>query len=288
MNYRHEFHAGNFADVLKHVFLVRILLYLRRKEKPFRYIDTHAGAGLYDLNGPDAARSGEAREGILRLLENPNHGADSSGSAWDLLEPYLAAVRAAGGPQIYPGSPLIAKSLLRPQDKAIFCEMLPRAAQSLRRANARDDRVKTIEIDGYTGLKAFTPPPERRGLVLIDPPFERRDEYERIFDTLNAALKKWPDGIFMIWQPVKEPDVVASFCRAVAAAAPKSLRIDLQVETPAPNRPLARTGLIVINPPYVLEQEAQILLPLLTQILARGPGAQFSLQPLSGEDVPHG
>ena len=285
MNYRHEFHAGNFADVLKHVFLVRILLYLRRKEKPFRYIDTHAGAGLYDLNGPDATRSGEAREGILRLLENTTHDAVQSG-AWDLLEPYLAAVRELGGPQIYPGSPLIAKSLLRPQDKAIFCEMLPKAAQSLRRIVARDDRVKTIEIDGYTGLKAFTPPPERRGLILIDPPFERRDEYERIFDAFNAALKKWPDGIFMIWQPVKEPDVVESFCRAVAGAARKSLRIDLQVETPGPNRPLARTGLIVVNPPYVLEQEARILLPALTQILARGPGAQFLLQTLSGEDVP--
>jgi len=287
MNYRHEFHAGNFADVLKHVFLVRILLYLRRKEKPFRFIDTHAGAGLYDLNGPDATRSGEAREGILRLLENATHGGANS-EAWDLLEPYLAAVKGAGAPQIYPGSPLIAKSLLRPQDKAIFCEMLPKAAQSLRRAVARDDRVKTIEIDGYTGLKAFTPPPERRGLILIDPPFERRDEYERIFDALDVALKKWPDGIFMIWQPVKEPEVVESFCRAVAGAARKSLRIDLQVETPAPHRPLARTGLIVVNPPYVLEQEAHILLPVLTHSLARGPGARFSLQTLSGEDVPPG
>lgn len=282
MNYRHEFHAGNFADVLKHVFLVRILLYLRRKEKPFRYIDTHAGAGLYDLNGPDAARSGEAREGILRLLQNPTRGAQ------DLLEPYVAAVRAAGAPQIYPGSPLIAKSLLRPQDKAIFCEMLPKAAHSLRRAVARDERVKTIEIDGYTGLKAFTPPPERRGLVLIDPPFEQRDEFERIFDALGAGLKKWPDGIFMIWQPVKEPDVVASFCRAVSGAARNSMRVDLQVETPGPHRPLARTGLMIVNPPYVLEQEAQIILPVLTTILARGSGAQFLLQHLSSEDLPPG
>ena len=224
MNYRHEFHAGNFADVLKHVFLVRILLYLRRKEKPFRYIDTHAGAGLYDLNGPDAARSGEAREGFSGCSKTRTHGAAHFSAAWDLLEPYVTAVRTAGAPQIYPGSPLIAKSLLRPQDKAIFCEMAPKAAQSLRWAVARDDRVKTIEIDGYTGLKAFTPPPERRGLVLIDPPFERRDEYERIFDTLNAALKKWPDGIFMIWQPVKEPDVVNSFCRAVSGAAEKPAR----------------------------------------------------------------
>jgi 23S rRNA (adenine2030-N6)-methyltransferase len=273
VNYRHEFHAGNFADVLKHVFLTRILLYLRRKDKPFRYIDTHAGAGLYDLTGPEAARSGEARDGVLRLLD----GADL-GPAAELLEPYLAAVRAAGAPQFYPGSPMIAQHLLRPGDKAILCEVLPEAGQSLRRALRRDLRAKTIEIDGYMGLKAFTPPPERRGLALIDPPFERRDEYERIFDTLGASLKKWPDGVFMIWQPVKAPDVVEAFCRAIGALAHDSLRIELQVETPAPEKPLARSGLIVVNPPYVLEEEAKIILPALTSILARGPGAAFSIE----------
>ena len=281
MNYRHEFHAGNFADVLKHVFLTRILLYLRRKEKPFRYIDTHAGAGLYDLAGLEAARSGEARDGILRLL----NGADL-GEAADLLEPYLAAVKVVGAPRFYPGSPLIAQHLLRAQDRAILCDLLPEAAQSLRRALNRDLRAKTIEIDGYMGLKAFTPPPERRGLVLIDPPFERRDEYERIFDTLAAAWKKWPDGVFMIWQPVKAPDVVAAFCRAVAALAHKSLRVELQVETPAPEKPLARTGLIVVNPPYILEEEAKIILPELTRVLARGPGAEFLIESEARESGP--
>jgi 23S rRNA (adenine2030-N6)-methyltransferase len=282
MNYRHEFHAGNFADVLKHVFLTRILLYLRRKEKPFRYIDTHAGAGLYDLAGPEAMRSGEARDGILRLL----YGADL-GEAADLLAPYLAAVKAAGAPRFYPGSPLIAQHLLRPQDKAILCDLLPDAAQSLRRAlgrSGRDLRAKTIEIDGYMGLRAFTPPPERRGLVLIDPPFERRDDYERIFDTLGAALKKWQDGVFMIWQPVKAPDVVEAFCRAIGDLARDSLRIELQVESPDPEKPLARTGLVVVNPPYVLEDEAKTILPALTRALARGPGATFSLDSLSREN----
>jgi 23S rRNA (adenine2030-N6)-methyltransferase len=281
MNYRHEFHAGNFADVLKHVFLTRILLYLRRKDKPFRFIDTHAGSGLYDLDGPEARRSAEARDGILRLMD----GADL-GDAADLLEPYLAAVRAAGAPRFYPGSPLIAQHLLRTGDKAIFCDLLPDAARGLRLALARDRRdlrMKTIEIDGYMGLKAFTPPSERRGLALIDPPFERRDEYERIFDTLGAALKKWPDGVFMIWQPVKAPDVVEAFCRAIGALARNSLRVELQVEAPAPEKPLARTGLIVVNPPYVLEAEAKTILPALTRVLARGPGATFSLESLSGE-----
>jgi 23S rRNA (adenine2030-N6)-methyltransferase len=306
MNYRHEFHAGNFADVLKHIFLTRILLYLCRKDKPFRYIDTHAGAGLYDLNGPEAARSNEARDGIGRLLD-----ADL-GAAAELLEPFLAAVRAAGAPNFYPGSPVIAQKFLRASDKAIFCEMLPEAAKDLRRSlkaysseenvikqetgapirfdrigkgSSHDYRVKTIEIDGYQGLKAFTPPPERRGLALIDPPYERRDEYERIFDTLREALNKWAGGIFMIWQPVKEPEVVEAFCRAVAAAAPGALRIDLQVETPAPGKPLARTGLVIVNPPYVLEEEARIILPVLTRILARGPGAEFSLQHFGGAKV---
>ena len=218
MNYRHEFHAGNFADVLKHVFLTRILLYLQRKEKPFRYLDTHAGAGLFDLHGPEAARSGESRDGIGRLLAA---GSALPEPAAALLAPYLAAVKAAGAPQFYPGSPLIAKNLLRPRDKAIFCETLPDAARGLRRALGRDERAKAIEIDGYTGCKAYLPPPERRGLVLIDPPFERRDEYERVFDTLETSLRKWPGGIFMIWQPVKERELVESFCAAVTGRATK-------------------------------------------------------------------
>lgn len=278
MNYRHEFHAGNFADVLKHVVLTRILLYLGRKEKPFRYIDTHGGGGLYDLESPEAARSGEARDGILRLLD----GADL-GKAADLLAPFLDAVRAAGAPRFYPGSPLIAQRFLRNQDKALICELLPQAARDLRAALGRDRRIKALEMDGYMGLKAFTPPPERRGLVLIDPPFERRDEFELMHDALAAALARWPGGTFLIWQPVKEPEVVDAFCRAVFDLAPDSLRVDLQVETPAPGRPLARTGLVVVNPPFVLAEEAQILLPVLTRLLARGPGADFLLSGMGGK-----
>jgi 23S rRNA (adenine2030-N6)-methyltransferase len=283
MNYRHEYHAGNFADVLKHAILVRSLLYLRRKEKPFRVIDTHAGAGLYDLAGPEAVRSNEAREGIVRLLEAPDSfKAQDLGAAGKLLEPYLACVRAAGAPKYYPGSPLIAQALLRPQDKAIFCELLPEAAQSLRGALKSDARVKTVEIDGYVGLNAFVPPPERRGLVLIDPPFERRDEYERIFDSLAGALRKWPSGVFMVWQPVKEPEIVESFCRAVAGQAPDCLRIDLQVEAPAHGRPLARTSLLIVNAPYVLVDELKSLLPALTRLLARGAGAEWLLRNYGG------
>lgn len=274
MNYRHEFHAGNFADVLKHVLLVRILIYLRRKDKAFRYIDTHSGAGLYDLDGPEAARSGEARDGIGRLRDAP-----LAGPAAELLAPYLEAVRAAGGEHLYPGSPKIAQAFLRPQDRAMCCELLPQAVADLRRALGRDSRTKVIEIDGYLGLNAFVPPPERRGLVLIDPPFERRDEYERVHDSLAVGLRKWPGGIFMVWQPVKEPDIATRFCGAIGELADslgvEALRIDLQVAASASG--LARTGLVVINPPYILEEEATLLLPVLTAALTQGDGARYWL-----------
>ena len=274
MNYRHEFHAGNFADVLKHALLVRVLLYLRRKEKPFRFIDTHAGAGLYDLDGPEAQRSGEARAGIFRLRD-----ATISPEAAELLAPYLDAV---GSGKLYPGSPKIAQALLRPQDRGLCCELLPEAAASLRGALARDKRFKVVEIDGYQGLNAFVPPPERRGLVLIDPPFERRDDYERAHDLLSRALRKWPGGIFMVWQPVKEPEVADAFCAAVGGLA-EALRVDLQVATPG--KGLTRTGLIVVNPPYVLEQEAATLLPELTRILAQDEKAAFWLERLGTAKV---
>lgn len=269
MNYRHEFHAGNFADVLKHALLVRTLLYLRRKDKAFRYIDTHSGAGLYDLSGPEAQRSGEARDGVDRL-----RAASLSPAAAELLTPYLDSVGA--GP-LYPGSPKIAQSFLRPQDKALCCELLPQAAADLHRTLGRDARVKVIERDGYQGLNAFVPPPERRGLVLIDPPFERRDDYERAFDSLAAALKKWPGGTFMIWQPVKEPDIADAFCREIGGLA-EGLRIDLQVR--ASGQGLGRTGVVVVNPPYVLEEEASVLLPELTRLLAQDETARFWLEPL--------
>jgi 23S rRNA (adenine2030-N6)-methyltransferase len=283
MNYRHEFHAGNFADVLKHVFLTRVLVYLRRKDKAFRYIDTHAGAGMFDLGGPEAARSGEWRDGIGRLLD-----AKLDAEAAELFAPYLAALNLAPGapPLLYPGSPKIAQSLLRPQDRAALSEKLPEAALALRRLVGRDARVKVVEIDGYQGLIAFTPPVERRGVVLIDPPFERRDEFERLFDTLGEALRKWPGGTYMIWYPVKEPDLVEQFCRAVGGLGHPALRLELQVEAPEQGRPLARTGLVIVNPPFVLEAEAQVILPLLAQSLARGPGAQFQLEWLARETAP--
>ena len=194
MNYRHGFHAGNFADVFKHAILARILVYLARKDAPFRFIDTHAGAGRYDLAGAEAKRSPEWREGVARLLK-----ASPPEPVAALLEPYLRAigpVDASGMPASYPGSPAIAQTLMRPQDRIALCEAHPEEREKLVAALGRDGRLSIVGTDGYVALNAYLPPKERRGLVLIDPPFEAADEGERVEQALARALRKWPTGIY--------------------------------------------------------------------------------------------
>lgn len=281
MNYAHEFHAGNFADVLKHVFLVRILLYLKRKDAAFRYLETHAGSGLYDLSGPEAEKTGEWRDGALRLL-----GAAVEPQAKALLEPYLSLVEPflSGDPPRYPGSPLIAALMLRPQDRAIACELHPAAFERLRRALAGRRAVKPTPLDGYLGLKAAIPPPERRGLVLIDPPFEVSGEFVRLERALIVAARKWPSGVFMGWLPVKDQAEVGAFFRRLAeplvrAGARDALRLDLQIGHVARDGALARAGLVIVNPPFTLEGEARLILPALRQALG-GDGAGYLVEKL--------
>jgi 23S rRNA (adenine2030-N6)-methyltransferase len=281
MNYRHGFHAGNFADVFKHVLLARLILYLTRKEAPFRIIDTHAGEGAYDLSSEEAARTLEWREGVGRLADLS--GVDAETQA--LLAPYLAcvgAVDAQGRPGLYPGSPLIATRLMRPQDRAIFCELRTDAFEALRYRFGRDKRVKTIHIDGYTGLGAYVPPKERRGLVLIDPPFERTDEFEAMFSAFLAAYRKWPNGIYALWHPSKdfyaERKLHASIRREGVG---RVLRLSLAVASGGEG--LRRTGLVVVNPPFIFEAEARKLLGFLAPRLAQGAGAGFEIERLTGE-----
>src|SRR5262245_45796376 len=210
MNYRHAFHAGGFVDVLKHAVLARILVHLCAKPAAFRVIDTHAGAGRYDLTGDEAMRGGEWRDGIGRLL-----GAAIGEKARDLLAPYLDAVAACNGAgrlTVYPGSPFLVRALLRPQDRLIACELEPVAAAALARNLARDARCKAVAIDGWTALKAYVPPKERRGLVVVDPPFEETSEFPRLAQGLEAAHRKWPGGSYLLWYPIKEregPDALA-------------------------------------------------------------------------------
>ncbi len=277
MNYRHAFHAGSFTDVVKHAILARILVYLGQKSAPFRFIDTHAGAGRYDLRGAEAQRSPEWRDGVARLI-----AASPPGPIAALLAPYLQTIGPlgpGGAPVSYPGSPAIAQALLRGEDRLALCEAHPEEREKLIAALGRDRRLNIVGTDGYVALNAYLPPKERRGLVLIDPAFEAPDELARVEDALARALRKWPAGVYLVWRPIREAAPDAHFLNNVAAlGAPNILRIEIDVG-PAPvgahgQRPLSSAGLLIVNPPYSLFEDAKALMPWLSTLLARdGRGA---------------
>jgi 23S rRNA (adenine2030-N6)-methyltransferase len=282
VNYRHAFHAGSFADVFKHAVLCRILHYLRGKPAAFRVIDTHAGAGLYDLTGSEASRGGEWRDGIGRLMAAP-----PAGPLEALLAPYLEVVGALnerGRLKVYPGSPALARAWLRPQDRLIACELEPKAATALAGHLRGDNRIKTIEIDGWTALQAYVPPPERRGLVLVDPPFEDDSDFHRLSHGLAEAHRKWATGIYALWYPIKdrgEPDALAKRLRRSGIA--KLLRAELNVAPLSDPTRLNGCGLILVNPPWTLENELSVLLPALAGTLGHDGKGGFRLDWLAGE-----
>jgi 23S rRNA (adenine2030-N6)-methyltransferase len=267
MNYRHAFHAGNFADVHKHSVLARILVHLRLKPAAFRVIDTHAGAGRYDLFGAEASRSGEWHRGIELVWT-----AGRQGPAQALLAPYLDAVAALnpdGRLRFYPGSPLIVASLLRRQDRLIACEPEPQAAAALASVLRGDRRAKAVAIDGWTAFRAYIPPRERRGLVLIDPPFEEADDFDRLSEAVATAKRKWPTGIYLLWYPIKDrrgPDTLARALRKLGV--PNLLRCELMVGRPDAEAGLAGSGLIIVNPPFTLEADLRSFMPLLAKALS--------------------
>jgi 23S rRNA (adenine2030-N6)-methyltransferase len=282
MNYRHAFHAGNFADVVKHVVLARILFHLGKKDAPFRVIDTHSGIGLYDLAGDEAARTGEWHGGIGRIRD----------AAWpaeirEILAPYfetLEAVRGLHGLSAYPGSPLIAQHLSRAQDRLIFIEKHPKDVIALEEAVGRDVRAKVIALDGWTAFNAYVPPKERRGLVLVDPPFEEKGEFDRMVDALAKAHRKWPTGIYALWYPLKNPVDTRRFLRALQdTGIPKMLRIELAVRRETEGGPLAGTGMIVVNPPWTLADEMRRLLPHFCKVLRQTADADWISNDLTGE-----
>ena len=281
MNYRHAFHAGNFADVFKHLILTRLLIYLMRKPTPLRFIDTHAGIGLYDLTAAEAQRTGEWAEGVGRLWE-----ADLPAELAEMMAPWLAIVRKLnpdGKLARYPGSPVLAAELLRPDDRMVFSELHPEDARHLRSTIGRDRRVKIVEIDAYAGLNAFLPPPERRGLVLIDPPFEKSDEFDALARAVTAAWTKWRTGVYAIWYPLKHPDRAARFgSTLVDAGVRRVLRIELEAAAFDPVGPLTGNGMIVINPTHGLADEVRAALPELAQRLAQGHPA-WRIDELAGD-----
>ncbi len=283
MNYRHAYHAGNFADVFKHVVLCRVLVHLRVKPAAFRVIDIHAGAGLYDLTAAEPNKTGEWRDGIGRLWKS---ALDADVRA--LLKPYLEVVAAhnpGGMLKVYPGSPEIARSLLRRQDRLIACEVEPGAAAALAQNLRGDVRVKALTLDGWTALTAFVPPKERRGVVLLDPPFEQPDEFIRLAQALERAHRKWATGIYLLWYPLKEAAEAAAFGRRLAGSGIlKMLRMELVV-APLGETKLRGAGLVVVNPPWTLENELKRLGPTLAAVLGRGGKGRFRADWLAGEAV---
>jgi len=287
MNYRHAFHAGNFADVIKHIVLVRILTYLHEKPAAFRVIDTHAGAGLYDLTSDEAERGGEWRTGIARLMQ-----ARLSDAVMALVAPYLDIVRAFNPHRdltAYPGSPLIARALLRPQDRLVACELEPKARKQLIGTLHRDPQGRVVDLDGWMALPAFVPPNERRGLVLIDPPFENRDEFTRLADGFAAAHAKWPTGIYMLWYPIKErraaemlADRVARAANAGGGSDAKCLRVEFSVAPQTVDSGLVSTGLLIVNPPWTLAAELKAILHELEKPLGLGGAGRFRVDALRG------
>jgi 23S rRNA (adenine2030-N6)-methyltransferase len=272
----------NFADVVKHATLVRILVHLCAKPAPFRVIDTHAGAGLYDLAGPEASRSGEWRSGIARLL-----AAAPGERAAALLAPYREAVAALNGPDeltAYPGSPMVVRAFLRGYDRLIACELESAAAAALARNLRSDRRCKAIAIDGWTALNAYLPPKERRGLVLIDPPFEDVVDFPRLGDALQAAHRKWTSGIYLLWYPLKERQRADALVdRLCHCGIGKVLRAEIHLPVSGAPERLSACGLIIVNPPWRLEGELKLLLPELVAALAQGRGGTHALERLAGE-----
>jgi 23S rRNA (adenine2030-N6)-methyltransferase len=269
MNYRHHFHAGNSGDVLKHVFLARILFHLKAKDAAFRYMETHGGIGLYDLRTDEAKRTGEAERGVFQFLKAVYNPAET-----ELLQPYVAALKAynAVAGTHYPGSPFIAKFALRSQDKMSLAEKHPEDAKALAQRFANDRQVTLVAADGWAALKAWLPPPERRGMILIDPPFEEGDDRQRMLDGMALLVRKWPTGILALWYPIKGQREADRFALEVQAlAVPKTMRLELNLDPGGDPARMNGSGLIIVNPPWKLEAEARVILPALARSM-RGQG----------------
>lgn len=267
MNYRHAFHAGNFADCHKHALLVWLLRALARKDSPFRVLDTHAGIGAYDLEAEEAQRTGEWRRGIGRLL-------DATDPAPALAD-YVALVRAAGAPRAYPGSPALARALLRPQDRLALVELHPEDHATLKARFRGDPQVAVHRRDAWEALRALTPFPERRGLVLLDPPFEQEGEFERMAAAMAELRRRFRAGVLAAWYPIKHRAPVRAFHDAVRAAGVRdAVATELWLREPTDPQRLNGSGLLVVNPPYRFEPEAEAILDALLPLLSEGePGA---------------
>jgi 23S rRNA (adenine2030-N6)-methyltransferase len=279
LSYRHAFHAGNHADVFKHVTLALILRSLQRKTTPFCYIDTHAGAGRYDLNSREAEKVGEYREGIARLWPRD----DSP----ELVQDYRRVITSLNAPRqgelrYYPGSPVLARELLRPQDRMVLIERHPTDHTLLTEEFARAPRTRVEFGDGFELLKAFVPPLEKRGVVLIDPSYEIKTDYKLVPTTVHDAVRRWATGIYVLWYPLIDRTIADQLLRRmVATEIPPALRVEFGLRGPARGTGLWGSGMVIINPPYQLSDQLKRVLPWLKRVLKATPDAPCSVSRLS-------
>ncbi|MBP7336056.1 23S rRNA (adenine(2030)-N(6))-methyltransferase RlmJ [Niveispirillum sp.] len=272
MNYRHIFHAGNAADVMKHAVLAWLLDRLLAKETPFFVLDTHAGIGRYDLDDQAASRTGEALRGIRRVMDG-NGAASLPEGAKPYLDLLARLNEGAAGVRTYPGSPLIARMMMREQDRLLLAELHADDVQTLRSLFRGDVQVSVHHMDGWLSLKAHLPPKERRGLVVIDPPFEAPDEYERLVAALALAHRRWATGQYLLWYPVKDRAAVWQFHQMLEdTGIPKMLAAELCWSDDDRSDRLNGSGLILVNPPWKTEETLSSLLPALQTALAAGVG----------------
>lgn len=276
MNYRHIYHAGNFADVMKHATLCLIADHLKAKDKPFYALDTHAGIGRYDLRSEEAQKTGEYRQGIAQVLAEPKLPPELAG--------YVAAVAALNGTgkpsptglHWYPGSPRILRAALRPGDRLAAVELHPADADTLAREFAGDRQVTVHRMDGYQALKAFLPPPERRGLVVVDPPFEERDEFVKLTAGLKHAHRRWATGAYALWYPIKARRPVDAFHDDIARTGIRGIAVAELMIRPAddPER-FNGCGLVLVNPPWRLMEQLQSMLAFLTPLLSENGAGRW-------------
>lgn len=277
MNYRHAYHAGNIGDVLKHAILVRLLTYFQRKDKPFRVLDTHAGIGQYDLNAEEMQKTGEWLQGIAKVLATPRPE-----PVEELLAPWLKVIGnmngqdAGSGLTVYPGSPALTRALLRKIDRLTLTELHPADFKTLSQLFAGDLQVKTIHLDGWLALGSFLPPKEKRGFVLIDPAFERVDEYAVMTNAVIKGWRKWSGGTYAIWYPMKDKAAIRRMHDSFREAGLRDvLAVELNAGKSGPDTRMLGSGMTLINPPYTLAGELRTLLPWFCDVLHQGPGASW-------------
>jgi 23S rRNA (adenine2030-N6)-methyltransferase len=281
LSYRHSYHAGNFADVIKHLTVVEIFRHLLQKDSAFHYFDTHAGAGVYDLRSEHATKLHEHREGISRL----------SAREWPELETWFAAIDAVNHVHVsgdtmrfYPGSPVLAQHFLRRQDKAWLFELHSQDRELLAERMRRDRRVRVIAADGFQGVLALLPPVTRRGFVLIDPSYEIKHDFETVVEIVAQAHRKFSTGIYAIWYPVVERRRVEALERRLVETGIRNIqRFELAVAPDSAAGGMRAAGMIVINPPWTLRATMSTLLPRLVDTLAQGDGAFFRCDTLVDE-----